>query len=138
VREILAGLGPALELIGWVALLGALGFLIASRAAARHHRAWLPAACRAVELEGQRCLVFEDSGGTAHSVLLEDGALNPDPGSAPTELYYRPGREHEPRLDRPESHHGTLALAGWVLLGLFALCNVLPLAAQAVTTGARA
>lgn len=124
-REILEAVGPALELFGWIALLGAVGFFVVARGSRRGHSRWREATCELTELEGQQCLVWSSADGTAHSRALED--IEPRPEGNPGRLYYKEKTPHLIQLEQPRSHARFMLALAWTMLGLWALSNIVPM-----------
>lgn len=135
-REILEAVGPALELFGWIALVGALAFFVVARVSRNGHSRWLEAACEVTELEGQACLVWASADGTAHSRALED--LEPEPGENPERVYYKEAAPQRIQLDPPRSHARFMLVLAWTMLGLWALSNIVPMVMQQMLISSRA
>lgn len=136
VHEILAALGPALELFGWIALLGAVGFFVMARVSRSVHATWREAPCAVTELEGQQCLVWSSGDGTAHSRALDE--LDHASAGDPSRVYYKVSAPHRIQLEPPRSHVRFLLALAWSMLVLWALCNIVPLAVQQMLISAPA
>ena len=124
-REILAAIGPALELFGWIALVGAIGFFVVARVSRRSQQNWREAPCEITELEGQECLVWTSADGTAHSRAFDE--LEPVPSGNPDRVYYKVNAPQKIQIEQPRSHVRFMLVLAWTMLGLWALCNVVPL-----------
>ncbi|MGL3805345.1 hypothetical protein ACSYDW_04550 [Paeniglutamicibacter sp. R2-26] len=130
-REILEATGPALELFGWIALAGAIAFFVVARVSRRGLADWLEAPCEVTVLEGQPCLVWTSSDGTAHSRALDE--LESVPGRTPEHVYYKAAAPQRIQLEQPRSHARFMLVLAWTMLGLWALCNVVPLVLHQLT-----
>ncbi|MFI8412738.1 hypothetical protein ACIGB6_09700 [Paeniglutamicibacter gangotriensis] len=124
-RDLLISLGPALNLIGWVALIAACGFYAFALAERRRDAGWMSAEYRIAVLEGQDCLVFHTADGTVRSELLVlERPSEPADGSL---VYYREDKTGSWQLEKPRSQvrflYWTAAglLAGFVLIRVLAV-----------------
>ena len=130
VREILGAVGPALELFGWFALLGAIGFFVVARISRRGHAAWREAPCEVTSLEGQRCLVWSTEDGVAHSRVLAELEHGEELSIIPQRVFFK---QHEPLLIRlvpPRSNVRFMLVLAWTMTALWILSNVVPLIMQ--------
>jgi hypothetical protein len=86
VDGLLRAIGPALDLLGWIALAGALACFVWAWAARRRHARWAAVEARVTVLEGQLCLVWQTEDGATISRLLEEDDAGPAPraGTTPT------------------------------------------------------
>lgn len=130
-REILAALGPALELFGWIALFSALGFFVVARVSRKSQQNWREAPCEVTQLEGQACLVWNSADGTAHSRALEE--LEPAPSAIPDRVYYKVAAPRQIQLEQPRSHVRFMLVLAWSMLALWVLCNVVPMIMHQMT-----
>jgi hypothetical protein len=127
VRNFWATLGPTLDLLGWIGLAGAVGFLAWAALERRRNRRWTSAACTVVLMEGQECLVWHSPDGTTHSQLL--AGPRPPGETAPRVVYFLKGNQQRWQLTAPEDTARPLRLIGLLLAGVCLLANVLGLVA---------
>ncbi|MGG5752830.1 hypothetical protein ACQ3I4_09415 [Zafaria sp. Z1313] len=148
-QELAAAAGPGLELLGWIALAAALAFFAASAVHRLLLRQWQSAPYVLMVLEGQRCAVWTTPEGGMVSHALADAVQErgTDPGRAgdasehggvmeagsPSEtggtVYYQQHQDGRWQFTPPEDHSRLLRGAGWILFALFALTQLLGLAA---------
>lgn len=129
-REILGAVGPALELFGWFALLGAIGFFVVARFSRRGHATWREAPCEVTSLEGQRCLVWNTGDGVAHSRVLADLEHGAELSIVPKRVFYKESAPLHIRLVPPRSNVRFMLVLAWTMTALWILSNVVPLIMQ--------
>lgn len=134
-REFLATVGPALDLLGWVTLFGAVTFFAWAWLAGRGMRHWRVAVARVATMDGERCVVWEASDGAPVTRrLAEDQLPGVGDGEAATVYQRGTGRMHW-RTTPPENHAGLLRVIGWAMFGLAVAANALGLLDAALLDG---
>lgn len=131
-REILGAVGPALELFGWFALFGAIGFFIVARFSRRAHATWREAPCEVTTLEGQRSLVWNTPDGMAHSRAILELSHGEELNIEPRRVFYQQHSPLQIRLVPPRSNVRFLLVLAWTMIGLWVLSNVVPLIMQQI------
>lgn len=122
-QDLLTSLGPALDLIGWVALIAAAGFYVFALAERRRDAGWKTADYEIATLEGQECLVFHTADGTIRSELLVlERPLHP---AGEALVYYREDKTGSWQLEKPHSQVRFLYWTAAALAGGFVLSQVL-------------
>lgn len=135
-NDFLATAGPALDLLGWLTLLGAVVFFAWAWAAGRGHRRWSVIEARVVTMDGERCLVWESADGTLVARTLAEDQL---PGAADADsatVYQLSTSRTHWRTTPPENHAGALRVIGWIMFGIAVLANALGLLDAALLDGA--
>lgn len=127
-QDLLRSLGPALDLIGWVALIAAAGFYAFALAERRRDAGWKTADYRIAVLEGQECLVFHTADGTIRSELLVLERPHPPEGEAL--VYYRDDKTGSWQLEKPRSQVRFLYWTAAALAAGFVLSKVLSIIAH--------
>ncbi|NKG19574.1 hypothetical protein [Paeniglutamicibacter terrestris] len=122
-QDLLISLGPALNLIGWVALIAAAGFYAFAVAERRRDAEWKSTDYQIAVLEGQECLVFHTADGTIRSELLVLEHPHVPEGAAL--VYYREDKTGSWQLEKPRSHVRFLYWTAASLLAGFILSKVL-------------
>jgi hypothetical protein len=128
VQDLLTSLGPALDLIGWVALIAAAGFYAFALAERRRDAGWKTAGYQIAMLEGQECLVFHTADGTIRSELLV--LEHPRVPEGEALVYYRDDKTGSWQLDKPHSQVRFLYWTAAALMAGFVLSQVLGVVAQ--------
>jgi hypothetical protein len=128
VQDLLTSLGPALDLIGWVALIAAAGFYAFALAERRRDAGWKTAGYQIAMLEGQECLVFHTADGTIRSELLV--LEHPRVPEGDALVYYRDDKTGSWQLDKPHSQVRFLYWTAAALVTGFVLSQVLGVVAQ--------
>jgi heme A synthase len=124
-RELLETIGPVLEMVGWAAGVPAIALLVTAWVLRRHYRRWRPSPAEVRILEGQPCAVWTAPDGTAVSGLLGEDAA--PPGSMIT-IYHQDPDWHVWLTHEPPDRSRPIRTAGWVLLVVAVLANVVGLA----------
>lgn len=127
-QDLLTSLGPALDLIGWVALIAAAGFYGFALAERRRDAEWKTADYEIAVLEGQECLVFHTSDGTVRSELLVLERPKVPEGEAL--VYYRDDKTGSWQLEKPRSQVRFLYWTAAALVAGFVLSKVLGIVAH--------
>ncbi|GAA1858966.1 hypothetical protein GCM10009715_03050 [Paeniglutamicibacter psychrophenolicus] len=127
-QDLLTSLGPALDLIGWVALIAAAGFYGFALAERRRDAEWKTADYEIAMLEGQECLVFHTSDGTVRSELLVLDSPRAPEGQAL--VYYRDDNTGSWQLEKPRSQVRFLYWTAAALVAGFVLSKVLGIIAH--------
>ena len=127
-QDLLTSLGPALDLIGWVALIAAAGFYGFALAERRRDAEWKTADYEIAVLEGQECLVFHTSDGTVRSELLVLERPKVPEGEAL--VYYRDDKTGSWQLEKPRSQVRFLYWTAAALVAGFVLSKVLGIIAH--------
>lgn len=127
-QDLLTSLGPALDLIGWVALIAAAGFYAFALAERRRDAGWKTAGYQIAMLEGQECLVFHTADGTIRSELLV--LEHPRVPEGDALVYYRDDKTGSWQLDKPHSQVRFLYWTAAALVTGFVLSQVLGVVAQ--------
>lgn len=127
-QDLLASLSPALDLIGWVALIAAAGFYAFAMAERRRDAGWKSADYEIAVLEGQQCLVFHTSDGTIRSELLV--LESPRATVEKARVYYREDKTGSWQLEKPRSQVRFLYWTAAALAAGFVLSKVLGIVAH--------
>ncbi|MBV1778003.1 hypothetical protein KRR55_02605 [Paeniglutamicibacter sp. ABSL32-1] len=127
-QDLLTSLGPALDLIGWVALIAAAGFYAFAVAERRRDAEWKTADYEIAVLEGQECLVFHTADGTIRSELLV--LEHPRAPEGKALVYYREDKSGSWQLEKPRSNVRFLYWTAAALAAVFALSKVLGIIAH--------
>ena len=127
-QELLRSLGPALDLIGWVALIAAAGFYAFALAERRRDSGWKTADYEIAVLEGQECLVFHTADGTIRSELLV--LESPRPPIGEPLVYYREDKTGSWQLEKPRSQVRFLYWTAAALASGFVLSKALGIVAH--------
>ncbi|MET1035202.1 MAG: hypothetical protein ABWX68_08215 [Arthrobacter sp.] len=128
-HDLAASMGPVLDLVGWVGLVGSVVFFVAAAVVRARHGHWVSAPCHTQLLENQECIVWRTPDGSVVSHVLH-GA--PADGRPPETVYYREANPRRWQTHAPQDGSRALRTTGWALAALFLACQALGLAAAAL------